>query len=111
MANCITTFEGKIVNLEHFDGFDIEQHANLTEMFQVKAHPTKNGSPTYPVNLTQGTKDECKTYIRDTLAPKLDVDTSDPHFIKFYGEAPKPAPKSKGRSTKKPADPPAEDSE
>ena len=109
MANCITTFEGKIVNLEFYEGFGIESHSAADNMFQVKANPSRNASSANSANLTQGTEDACKAYVRDVLAPKLELDVTDPYFVQRYGspkatETP-PAetedkPKASGRTRK-----------
>ena len=110
--NCITTFEGRIVNLDYYQGFGIEDHPVVTGQHYVKARPSRNAASADTQNLHQGTQDECKAYVRDTLAPKLGLDTNDPAFIKFYGEPPKATPKTKGRTTKKTANTDdAEDSE
>ena len=105
--NCITTFEGRIVNLDYYQGFGIEDHPVVVGQHYVKARPSRNVASADTQNLHQGDLEECKAYVRDTLAPKLNLDTTDPAFIKFYGEPPKPEPKStskgKGRTTKKPA--------
>ena len=106
MANCITTFEGKIVDLDYCEGYAIEQHPVVDETYRVRANPSRNASSTNPANLMEGTEVECKAYVREKLAPKLDLDVNDPNFIKFYGTS-KPAK----TTTKKPASPPAEDAE
>ena len=98
--NCVTTFEGKIINLDHYEIWAIEPHSVQEGLFQVKAHPSRNASSANPANLTQGTQDECKAYVRETLAPKLGLDTDDPNFIKFYGEPPATETESKSRSTR-----------
>ena len=100
--NTITSFEGRVVNLDNCDTFNIESHTVSADVFQVKAHPSKNAGATNAHNLFQGTQAECKAYFRDTLAPKLNLDTDDPHFIAHYGEPPGPEPKTKTtRGTKK----------
>ena len=99
--NTITTFEGRVVNLDYCDTFNIESHTVAADVFQVKAHPSKNASATNAHNLFQGTQAECKAYFRETLAPKIGLDTDDPHFITHYAEPPKP---KTTRGTKKAAD-------
>lgn len=84
--NCITTYEGKVVNLKYYETFAIEPHSAAEGVFQVKAHPSRNASTSNPANLAEGTKDECKAYVRERLAPQLGLDVDDPHFIAHYGE-------------------------
>ena len=64
----MTTFEGKIVNLDYYEGFGIEPHTVAEDTFQVKAYPSRNASSSNTANLSQGTEDECKAYVRDVLA-------------------------------------------
>ena len=94
--SCVTTYEGKIVNLSNFESWSIEMHTGQDDMFQVKAVPVGQYAP-YPVNLFEGDKAECQAYVRDVLAPQLDIDTDDPQFKAAYDTD---SPKKAGRATK-----------
>ena len=94
----LTTHEGRIVNLRCFEGFDIEEHPGVEETFRVRAHPIQTPASPLPITLYQGSFGDCQKYVRDTLAPKLNLDVDDPHFKAHY------TPKPKKRS-RKPAEP------
>ena len=86
MAAHIVAYEGRVCNLSRFESYHIEEHPGVEGQFYVKASWIRHaGSMGYGENLYQGTEDECKKYFRDTIAPKLDLDTSSEAFKKFYG--------------------------
>ena len=100
MSNCITTVESRIINLDYYQDFNIETHTADPSQYVVRANPSRNAASADGKSLFRGTQDACKAYIRDTLAPKLNIDTSDPQFVAAFGvsKAPaktKPAPTSK----------------
>ena len=94
MIAALTT-EGSIVNLEEYGDFHIETHSVIDGQFQVKAYPSRTAASVNSINLAQGSKEECKAYVRKTLAPLLGLDTRTPTFIEHYGETSVPA-KPKG---------------
>ena len=87
MIAALTT-EGSIVNLEEYGDFHIETHSVIEGQFQVKAYPSRTAASVNSINLAQGSKEECKAYVRETLAPLLGLDTRTPTFIEHYGQTP-----------------------
>ena len=91
MIAALTT-EGSIVNLEEYGDFHIETHSVIEGQFQVKAYPSRTAASVNSINLAQGSKEECKAYVRETLAPLLGLDTRTPTFIEHYGQTCKSVP-------------------
>ena len=87
MIAALTT-EGSIVNLEEYGDFHIETHSAIEGQFQVKAYPSRTAASVNSINLAQGSKEECKAYVRETLAPLLGLDTRTSTFIEHYGQTP-----------------------
>ena len=111
MIAALTT-EGSIVNLEEYGDFHIETHSVIDGQFQVKAYPSRTAASVNSINLAQGSKEECKAYVRETLAPLLGLDTRTPTFIEHYGQTPAPAKsKPKPAATSKKAAKPSGASE
>ena len=103
MIAALTT-EGSIVNLEEYGDFHIETHSVIEGQFQVKAYPSRTAASVNSINLAQGSKEECKAYVRETLAPLLGLDTRTPTFIEHYGQTPaKASVKTPAKSKSKPA--------
>ena len=100
MIAALTT-EGSIVNLEEYGDFHIETHSAIEGQFQVKAYPSRTAASVNSINLAQGSKEECKAYVRETLAPLLGLDTGTPTFIEHYGA--KASVKTPAKSKSKPA--------
>ena len=95
-----TTIEGRIVNLDYYESFNIEPHSVTEGQFQVKIHPSRNAASSNSATLHQGTKEECQAYVREVLSPLLGMDTGAPKFIEYYGAA----SKTTAKSNQKPAE-------
>lgn len=87
----VTAFDGRIVVLNHFEGFDMEDHPGIEGDFRVRAHRPLTASLHQPVTLYEGSMDDCKKYVREVLAPKLDIDVDDASFKDAYGASRKKA--------------------
>ena len=87
MIAALTT-EGNIINLDEYSDFHIETHSVIEGQFQVKAYPSRTAASANAIDLAQGSKEACKAYVRQTLAPLLGLDNTSPTFIEHYGQTP-----------------------